>query len=1583
MALIFSTQVDIRSAVVRAAWSKDQTSVPLLAVACSDGTVRIFDGQGDESRILGEPFIHSSKGLTPEQLSWHSAGYLLAIGWSDGSTSFWNDKDCCVKDDLKTMKGRISSFEWTGASQNAQPMLFVGDENGNICIYKSDSHFRPVPIAQYQQPSKKISGVCISTLPVSPLEVDSKKKGETNTNVFYYAASSVESGAASVHFCSSKGQKGHIFSLDNGVERMLYKEKPNRQIVTLSKDLSLCVYEESESDAQTYAISENWPCKMSVRLAAVSAGNVHSARVSMIFAGSESTVACSNGREPSLQLFELESQDNYILSVPKMETSDKIVDICYNRHAKLLLACTTEGRVVAWQYMPIREHWDADVDSVKYIEGLSDLKKEAGTSSSQMERAEMSERAWQFEQVFQLPEALERIFWSPSVKIVCTLSSNMFNILNIEAIRFAFNDKLTVVQSKADQVVLLLRNHSRHITSMQRSGVLTFSKISVGSKILGFSLWRTLILIWSGKTAEIHEIDVVKQINSTSIECHKRSAFPIELQATQMHLSLSNALALCNDSVYVICGNKVTIHDLSGKVTSTISFDEIQGNPIYLSVSDGALALMTLNKYIKVFKLSGEKGESAGAKLYSPQKGDQSKPLSQVGRKIVVNGRDIWAVQYMTCNCTGGSIAILAKAVEGASEDATIEDHLVVYDIEADAILWYDFNVSQGRKPVHISWDVEDPRLIAVQTKPAFEVSGAAEGASKNADLEITTLFVTPNDKYSKNEYSYGIYNQERHEFINDERYDYRGLVMVGLRSPLMYCYRKEHVVKGADDGADAGDVSELQPELISLSIGCFALTRSEEQHQQQVLRLTSHEGDSEEVLESDAKTQKALLDLSFFLSIGSGEDAFKAIKRASTCSNAPLVWEQMARMCITANPPRLDIAEYCLSNMGHILGARAAREADRDHITDVDARIASVAAHLGMQSEAARLLDRCGRHDLQNQLYQAGGAWKKALQVASEKDRMHMKSTMHSYARHLEALGEYEAALKAYESCGSSTVSQEVPRMLCSADRMDEFEAYIQTLGGAKEVNERRPKQGPSLLEWWAKYLESQGDIFRAMEIYEATRNVLGQVRIQCYKGDFESAKTIAMESNNPAALFYVGRQFESMDEVQDAVHMFKKAKRYSHAIRLAKRYSLEMQSDEMDVEIVNLAQASSAHVMADTAWHFELQGKNQRAVHLYHKSGNISKALSLCFQQNLFNELQQIADDLIRNSAQSVRATASTRQQQELLGNCGKFFMNNGQYENAAHLLIAAGEAVEALEICTKYDIHITEEMAEAMSPQGTLGPEGKELLCRIAKCSKRQGSFHLACKKYTQAGERVRAMKALLQSGDVERIAFYAGVSRHKEIYLMAANYLQTLDWHSNPDTMMNIVTFYTKAKANDSLSSFYEACAAIEIDEYRAYDKAFQALGEAYKYALKSRGVDKDARLESLKRRMGTIERFTQARQVMREDPEYALSVCQTMLNDPDNFDNTEVRVRPGDVYALIVEHFHSRANFDQCFQYLERMKNANINLGLYVNRKIIEDVCGDQSALEETMMRGQADGDEYEGIDEEIQEELGELSESFG
>lgn len=71
----------------------------------------------------------------------------------------------------------------------------------------------------------------------------------------------------------------------------------------------------------------------------------------------------------------------------------------------------------------------------------------------------------------------------------------------------------------------------------------------------------------------------------------------------------------------------------------------------------------------------------------------------------------------------------------------------------------------------------------------------------------------------------------------------------------------------------------------------------------------------------------------------------------------------------------------------------------------------------------------------------------------------------------------------------------------------------------------------------------------------------------------------------------------------------------------------------------------------------------------------------------------------------------------------------------------------------------------------------------------------------------------MKALLKSGDTEKIIFFAGVSRQREMYIMAANYLQSLDWQNQPEILQNIITFYTKGKAPDLLGNFYIACAQV--------------------------------------------------------------------------------------------------------------------------------------------------------------------------
>lgn len=64
-------------------------------------------------------------------------------------------------------------------------------------------------------------------------------------------------------------------------------------------------------------------------------------------------------------------------------------------------------------------------------------------------------------------------------------------------------------------------------------------------------------------------------------------------------------------------------------------------------------------------------------------------------------------------------------------------------------------------------------------------------------------------------------------------------------------------------------------------------------------------------------------------------------------------------------------------------------------------------------------------------------------------------------------------------------------------------------------------------------------------------------------------------------------------------------------------------------------------------------------------------------------------------------------------------------------------------------------------------------------------------------------------------------------------MAGNYLQTLDWHGEPDILKHIINFYQKGRAYESLASFFVSCARLEIDEYRSYEKALDALYEAHR------------------------------------------------------------------------------------------------------------------------------------------------------
>nr|XP_045238312.1 intraflagellar transport protein 140 homolog isoform X4 [Macaca fascicularis] len=503
---------------------------------------------------------------------------------------------------------------------------------------------------------------------------------------------------------------------------------------------------------------------------------------------------------------------------------------------------------------------------------------------------------------------------------------------------------------------------------------------------------------------------------------------------------------------------------------------------------------------------------------------------------------------------------------------------------------------------------------------------------------------------------------------------------------------------------------------------------------------------------------------------------------------------------------------------------------------------------------------------------------------------------------------------IKSYEK--SDTHRFEVPRML--SEDLPSLELY---------VNKMKDK---TLWRWWAQYLESQGEMDAALHYYELAQDHFSLVRIHCFQGNVQKAAQIANETGNLAASYHLARQYESQEEVGQAVHFYTRAQAFKNAIRLCKENSL-------DDQLMNLALLSSPEDMIEAARYYEEKGMQMdRAVMLYHKAGHFSKALELAFTTQQFAALQLIAEDLDETSDPA------------LLARCSDFFIEHRQYERAVELLLAARKYREALQLCLEQNMSITEEMAEKMTvakDSSDLPEESRrELLEQIANCCMRQGSYHLATKKYTQAGNKLKAMRALLKSGDTEKITFFASVSRQKEIYIMAANYLQSLDWRKEPEIMRNIISFYTKGRALDLLAGFYDACAQVEIDEYQNYDKAHGALTEAYKCLAKAKAkspLDQETRLAQLQSRMALVKRFIQARRTYTEDPKESIKQCELLLEEPD-LDST---IRIGDVYGFLVEHYVRMEEYQTAYRFLEEMRRRLplANMSYYVSPRAVDAV----------------------------------------
>ncbi|XP_015685305.1 intraflagellar transport protein 140 homolog, partial [Protobothrops mucrosquamatus] len=460
-------------------------------------------------------------------------------------------------------------------------------------------------------------------------------------------------------------------------------------------------------------------------------------------------------------------------------------------------------------------------------------------------------------------------------------------------------------------------------------------------------------------------------------------------------------------------------------------------------------------------------------------------------------------------------------------------------------------------------------------------------------------------------------------------------------------------------------------------------------------------------------------------------------------------VWENMARMCVKTQ--RLDVAKVCLGNMGHAQGAKALREAEQE--PEQEARVAMLAVQLGMLEDAEHLYKQCKRHDLLNKFYQASDQWQKAIEVAETQDRVHLRTTYYNYAKHLEAIAERNFAITYYEK--SDTHKFEVPRML--SEDLQALEAY---------VNRMKDK---GLWKWWAQYLEGQADLEAAFKYYELAQDYFSMVRIHCFLGNIQKAAEIANATGNWAASYHVARQYESHEEIKQAVHFYTRAQAFNNAIRLCKE-------NQLDDLLMNLALLSSPEDMIEAARYYEGRGEQMdQAVTLYHKAGHLSKALELAFATQQFAALQLVAEDLDEKSDPA------------LLARCSDFFIEHAQYEKAVKLLLAAKKVeVEEFQNYEKALGALTEAY-KCMSKAKTRSPaEQENKLAHLQTKMALVKRFIQARRLYSEdPKEAIRQCELLLGEPDLEttvRLGDVLGllVGHHLQLqeFQMAYRYLEEM-------------------------------------------------------------------------------------------------------------------------------------------------------------------------------------------------------------
>lgn len=701
----------------------------------------------------------------------------------------------------------------------------------------------------------------------------------------------------------------------------------------------------------------------------------------------------------------------------------------------------------------------------------------------------------------------------------------------------------------------------------------------------------------------------------------------------------------------------------------------------------------------------------------------------------------------------------------------------------------------------------------------------------------------------------------------------------------------------------------------------------------------------------ADETSKKALMELNFHLATGNIDAAFNAIRGIDNKAT----WRSLAQTC--AQMRRIDLADLCFGKMEDGGSALILQKAQDDPI----AQNIIVDTQLGMIDEAKTIAKENRRFDLLSNIHCSIGEYSDALAITSSGDRIHMKALAYQNARSAEIIGNIEQAIKLYESSGM--LPYELPRLAIQQNDLLLLFNYI---------SERSPAEiSPRLWLWLGRFYEAHQQVDVALQYYEYARATSESVRLLCCVGRWDDALAIVKKSNKRSTtcsyarllidkIDYLKKKSSDSanskksddDEIirlqHEVIEMFRSARQFAQAMDIALKY-------ELVDDVLALSFSAPAPLVCRAAQWFEERREAKNAILLYSRSGRLNRALALCFAMKQYDALDEISDSL------------NSKTDPQVLIRCGRYFIESERWSKAAQCLAFARQFEEAIEICNKHSVKLQPNVIQELS---NIQADPK-VLQRFASLCEQQGEFAIAASLYVKLKDHVASMKALIRSGDTSKVVKFANLIKKKETYILAANYLATFKPREGQQVFDTIVTLYSKAKAPDKLSRFYQASAQVEIEDYQDYEKGLELVKKARDIIEKIENLkNKDQLMSLMNNKIDRIEKYLAAINSIKSEPKRGLQLCVELLKSKD----IENYLRTDDIYIVMVQCYVAQGNYKKAHKILEDLKNSGTDITWYMDVAAIQKIYKEVGETFDTS-EIQKNEDEYEEVDDEIVEDI--------